>query len=150
MGGGGFDAHGGADLPPGLKRWLGKCAYVTESLRQLVQYKVPRYRLTSDGRYYDGASAVIAKGHFYGGKFVCAPDARLDAPDFQVCLFGMGGRLGALRATAALTTGLLQYLPEITLVRGRQVTVATLGDSAYADGEPVQADRKSTRLNSSH
>src|SRR3546814_17609041 len=78
----------------------------------------------------------------------CPPPVRV--PDFQVCLFGMGGRLGALGATAALTTGLLQYLPEITLVRGRQVTVATLGDSAYADGEPVQADRKSTRLNSSH
>lgn len=140
MAGVGFDAHVVADLQPGLKRWLGKGAYVTESLRQLVQYKVPLYRLTVDGRDYDCASAVIAKGHFYGGKFVCAPDARLDVPDFQICLFGMGGRIGALRATAALTTGLLQYLPEITLVRGRQVTVATLGTSAYADGEPVQAD----------
>lgn len=140
MAGVGFDAHVVADLPPGLKRWLGKGAYVAESLRQLVRYKVPRYRLSIDGRDYDCASAVIAKGHFYGGKFVCAPDARLDAPDFQVCLFGMGGRIGALRATAALTLGLLQRLPEITLVRGRQIEIASLGASAYAEGEPVQAD----------
>lgn len=140
MAGVGFDAHVVADLPPGLKRWLGKGAYVAESLRQLVRYKVPRYRLSIDGRDYTCASAVIAKGHFYGGKFVCAPDARLDAPDFQVCLFGMGGRIGALRATAALTLGLLQHLPEITLVRGRQIAVETLGDSTYAEGEPVQAD----------
>ncbi|WP_341704752.1 diacylglycerol kinase family protein [Ferrovibrio sp.] len=140
MAGIGFDAHVVADLRPGLKRWLGKGAYVLESLRQLAAYKVPRYRLVIDGQDYDCASAVIAKGHFYGGRFVCAPDARLDAPDFQVCLFGMGGRLGALRATAALTAGLLRHLPEISLVRGRRIEIATLGDSAYAAGEPVQAD----------
>src|SRR3546814_13748609 len=121
MGGGGFDAHGGADLPPGLKRWLGKGAYVTESLRQLVQYKVPRYRLTIDGRDYDCASALIAKGHFYAGKFVCAPDARLDAPYFQVSLFGLGCRLVPFRATEALTPALLLHLPDIPLFPGPTV-----------------------------
>jgi diacylglycerol kinase family enzyme len=140
MAGVGFDAHVVADLPGGWKRWLGKGAYVAESLRQLAQFRVPRYRLSIDGRDHVCASAVIAKGHFYGGRFVCAPDARLDAPDFQVCLFGMGGRIGALRATAALTLGLLQRLPEITLVRGRRIEIASLDDSAYAAGEPVQAD----------
>jgi len=139
MAGIGFDAHVVADLPPQLKRWLGKGAYVLESLRQLTHYKVPRYHLSIDGRDYDCASAVIAKGHFYGGQFVCAPDARLDAPDFQICLFGRGGRWGALRATAALTMGLLQHLPEIALVRGRHIEIAATG-SGYPEGEPVQAD----------
>ncbi|MCW0234663.1 MAG: diacylglycerol kinase family lipid kinase [Ferrovibrio sp.] len=134
MAGVGFDAHVVADLPPQLKRWLGKGAYVVESLRQLAAYKVPRYRVSIDGKEYDCASAVVAKGHFYGGKFVCAPHARLDDPAFEICLFRMGGRIGALRATVALTLGLLQKLPEIELVRGREVTISG------ADGEPVQAD----------
>jgi YegS/Rv2252/BmrU family lipid kinase len=134
MAGVGFDAHVVADLPPQLKRWFGKGAYVIESLRQLAAYKVPRYRVSIDGKEYDCASAVIAKGHFYGGKFVCAPNARLDDPAFEVCLFKMGGRIGALRATVALTLGLLQKLPEIELVRGREVMIAG------AEHEPVQAD----------
>lgn len=134
MAGVGFDAHVVADLPPQLKRWLGKGAYVIESLRQLVAYSVPRYRISIDGKDHDCASAVIAKGHFYGGKFICAPHARLDDPAFEICLFKMGGRIGALRATMALTLGLLQKLPEIELVRGREIVIAG------ADNEPVQAD----------
>lgn len=134
MAGVGFDAHVVAALSPRMKRWLGKGAYVVESLRQLIMYKVPRYRLSIDGREYDCASAVIAKGHFYGGRFVCAPHARLEDPAFEICLFRLGGRIGALRATAALTLGLLQQLPEIELVRGREIVIHA------PDGEPVQAD----------
>jgi YegS/Rv2252/BmrU family lipid kinase len=134
MAGVGFDAHVVADLPPQLKRWLGKGAYVIESLRQLAAYRVPRYRVSIDGADHDCASAVIAKGHFYGGKFICAPHARLDDPAFEICLFKKGGRIGALRATVALTLGLLQRLPEIELVRGREIMISG------ADGEPVQAD----------
>lgn len=134
MAGVGFDAHVVAALPPELKRVLGKGAYVVESLRQLAAYRVPGYRLVIDGREYDCASAVIAKGHFYGGRFVCSPHARLDDPAFEVCLFRRGGRIGAARATTALTLGLLQHLPEVELVRGREVEI--LGPA----GEPVQAD----------
>jgi diacylglycerol kinase (ATP) len=138
MAGVGFDAHVVRDLPPQMKRWLGKASYVIESLRQLAAYNVPRYRVSIDGKDYNCASAVVAKGHFYGGKFICAPHARLDDPTFEVCLFGMGGRIGAARATVALTLGLLQKLPEIELVRGRDVTITLLGTGI--DGEPVQAD----------
>jgi len=134
MAGVGFDAHVVRDLPPQMKRWLGKASYVIESLRQLAVYNVPRYRVSIDGTDYDCASAVVAKGHFYGGKFICAPNARLDDPSFEVCLFKMGGRIGAARATVALTLGLLHKLPEIELVRGREVIISGL------EGEPVQAD----------
>lgn len=136
MAGVGFDAHVVASLPPGLKRLLGKGAYVVQSLRQLAAYNMPRYRLVIDGRDYDCASAVIAKGHFYGGKFICAPHARLDDPAFEICLFKMGGRIGAARATLALTLGLLQKLPEIELVRGRQVEITgPAGEAVQADGD---------------
>lgn len=138
MAGVGFDAHVVRDLPAQMKRWLGKGAYVVESLRQLAVYNVPRYRVSIDGVDYDCASAVVAKGHFYGGKFVCAPNARLDDPSFEICLFRMGGRIGASRATVALALGLLHRLPEIELVRGREVSIT--GIDASGDGEPVQAD----------
>ena len=78
MAGIGFDAHVVAALPPRLKRWLGKGAYVIESLRQLIAYDVPRYSLSIDGRAYDCASAVIAKGHFYGN--VSLSSARICVP----------------------------------------------------------------------
>lgn len=134
MAGVGFDAHVVRDLRPQMKRWFGKASYVIESLRQLAAYDVPRYRVSIDGKDYDCASAVVAKGHFYGGRFVCAPHARLDDPAFEICLFKRGGRIGAARAAVALSLGLLRRLPEIELVRGREISITGI------DGEPVQAD----------
>lgn len=130
----GFDAHVVRDLSLPLKRRLGKAAYVVGSLRQLAMYDVPRYRLSIDGLDYECVSAIIAKGHYYGGRFICAPNARLDDPSFEICLFRRGGRIGALRAMLALALGRLHRLPEIEWVRGREVTMDG------PEGEPVQAD----------
>ncbi len=137
MAGIGFDAHVVAGLPPGLKRQFGKGAYVLHSLRLLLGWAGPLYRLTIDGVTHEAASAVIAKGHFYGGRFICCPDARLEAADFQICLFRRGGRWGVARALAALPLGLLQYLPEIQLLQSREVLIEAIESTGR---EPVQAD----------
>ncbi|WP_430396966.1 diacylglycerol/lipid kinase family protein [Ferrovibrio sp.] len=136
MAGVGFDAHVVADLPIKLKRALGKGAYVVESLRQLLSWPGRTYRLEIDGQSHDACSAIIAKGHFYAGRFICCPDARLDAPDFQICLLRRPGKIGVLRASAAMTLGLLPRLPEITLLRGKSVRITGIvGDPVQADGD---------------
>ncbi len=134
MAGVGFDAHVVADLPPKLKRALGKGAYVIESMRQLFSWPGRQYRLDIDGQNFEACSAIIAKGHFYAGRFICCPDARLDAPDFQICLLRMPGKIGVLRASVAMTLGFLPRLPEITLLRGKSVKITGIA------GDPVQAD----------
>lgn len=140
MAGIGFDAHVVASLPPGLKRRLGKGAYVLQSLRRLLNWHGPQYRLCVDGTWHEASSAVIAKGHFYGGRFVCCPDARLDAADFQICLFKQAGRWGVARALVALPLGLLHKLPEIQLLRGREIVIEAGSSIATLGPEPVQAD----------
>lgn len=136
MAGVGFDAHVVADLPLKLKRTLGKGAYVVESLRQLISWPGRTYRLEIDGQSHEACSAIIAKGHFYAGRFICCPDARLDAPDFQICLLRKPGRLGVLRASVAMTLGFLPRLPEITLLRGKSVRITGIvGDPVQADGD---------------
>ncbi|MEE3626621.1 diacylglycerol kinase family protein [Nitrospirillum sp. BR 11752] len=112
MAGVGLDAHVVEGVDPIVKRRLGKGAYFLESLAQIARWPSPRYRVTLwdvAGRdsVHDVASCIVAKGHFYGGRFVCAPDARLDESGFQVCLFLEGGRLAALAYGAALVTGQL-------------------------------------------
>ena len=134
MAGVGFDAHVVARVDPVLKRWTGKFAYVLASLRQIVAYRDRIYDVTVDGRRTRAASVIVAKGHFYGGRFVVAPDARLDEPCVHVCLFGRSGRWHAIRYAAALLFGRLHRLPDVTLVRALKVEVA--GPA----GEPVQVD----------
>lgn len=136
MAGIGFDAHVVASLSPNLKRRLGKGAYVVESLKRLMRWPGMRYRIVIEGEGFDCASAVVAKGHFYGGRFVVAPNAELGRPEFEICLFKHPGRWGAARALFTLPLGLLHRLPEIELKRGRYIELhGPAGDPVQADGD---------------
>jgi len=134
MAGVGFDAHVVAGISLGLKRIIGKGAYVAEALRQLGSFRFPCYQVVADGRAYEAASVIVANGRHYAGRYVCAPAAAIAVPLLHVCLFDSGGPLAALRYMAALQTGRLEARPDYRIVPTRQVTI-----SAPA-GEPVQAD----------
>jgi len=134
MAGIGFDAHVVANLNAPLKRWIGKGAYVWQSCIEFLRYRPVLYRIRVDNTDWHAASAVIANGHFYGGRFVCAPDARLDEPRLHVCLFRRAGRLQVLRYGSALVTGRLSRLKDVAVVPATNVTVLDSED------EPVQGD----------
>jgi YegS/Rv2252/BmrU family lipid kinase len=134
MAGIGFDAHVVANVDPGLKRLTGKCAYVVASAQQLLRDAGRLYDVTVDGARHRAASAIVAKGHYYGGKLVVCPDARLDDPRLHVCLFGRAGRAHAMRYAAALLVGQLHRQPDVTVLPASRVEIA--GPA----GEPVQVD----------
>ena len=134
MAGAGFDAHVVEAVNLDLKRLIGKGAYVWESARALWRFGFPGYRVTLDGTVHDAASVIVAKGHFYGGRFVCAPEARLTEPLFQVCLFRHPGAWNALRYATALGLGRLDRLPDYQVVPARDVLIEG------PDGDPVQGD----------
>lgn len=134
MAGIGFDAQVVAQVNPALKRLTGKFAYVAASLREMLRSPGLQFRVEIDGRTYQASSAIVAKGHFYGGRFVACPEARLEEPALHVCLFAQTGRLHTLRYAAALALGQLPRLSDVTVVRGQRIAV----DGPV--GEPVQAD----------
>ena len=132
----GFDAEVVAAVTTRLKRWLGKTAYVMHLLGLLLRYDYPRFRLTIDGRTYDACSAIIAKGRFYAGRHMCAPDGGLGKPSFEVCLFTRSGPLAVLRYGAALLAGRLPHHPHVLLVCGRQIRVeGPPGARVQGDGD---------------
>jgi YegS/Rv2252/BmrU family lipid kinase len=138
MAGAGFDAHVVANVDLRIKRRLGRAAYVLESLRQLFRFRFPRYRVTVDGQSFDAASVIVAKGHYYAGRYVCAPDARLDEPEFHVCLFERGGRWNAVRYALALASSRLPRLADFRVVRGRAVRIeGPPGDPVQGDGDII-------------
>jgi YegS/Rv2252/BmrU family lipid kinase len=138
MAGVGFDAHVVANVDLRIKRRLGKAAYVLESLRQLFRFRFPRYRVTVDGQSFEAASVIVAKGHYYAGRYVCALEARLDEPVFHVCLFERGGRWNAVRYALALALNRLPRLADFRIVRGRVVTIdGPPGDPVQGDGDII-------------
>jgi diacylglycerol kinase (ATP) len=138
MAGVGFDAHVVAGVSPRLKRLLGKGAYVLEMLRQLFRFPFPRYKVSIDGAPHEAASVVVSRGRFYGGRFVVAPEARLDRAELHVCLFKRGGRWRTIRYALALASGRLPYLPDIEILVGRHVTIeGPAGDPVQGDGDII-------------
>ena len=134
MAGFGFDAHVVAEVKPMIKKLFGKAAYVLSTLKALVCFKFPKYRVIVDGACFDVASAVIANGHFYGGTFVCAPDARLQDPTLHVVLFMKPGALRTIRYAVWMALGRLHKLPDVKIVPATDIVVERV------DAEPVQGD----------
>ncbi|MAO55725.1 MAG: lipid kinase [Rhodospirillaceae bacterium] len=134
MAGVGFDAHVVASVDTGMKRLVGKLAYVWETLRGFFRFDFRPYHLIVDGKAYDVGSAVFANGHFYGGRFVCAREARLTDPHLHVCLFKSVGPWSALRYAAWMMLGRLDKLPDYEVIPATSIVVEG------AAGEPVQGD----------
>jgi len=134
MAGVGFDARTVARVTPGLKRLTGKLAYVIAAVSELIHYKPTRLRLALDGTEMSAASAVIANGHYYAGRFVLAPEARLEQAALHVCLFERTGRWNLMRYTLAMALGRASRLPDVRIVE-------TISGVIYgSENEPVQAD----------
>jgi diacylglycerol kinase (ATP) len=134
MAGAGFDAHVVAGVSVRMKYWLGKGAYVLSALRQLLVFPFLGYEVQTDNAVHHAASVVIANGRYYGGRFVCAPEASLESATLQVCLFERAGRLAAIRYALALATGRLPRLASYRLVEARRVELRG------RPGEPLQGD----------
>ncbi len=134
MAGIGFDAEVVEHLDLALKRRAGKLAYVASIAGRLRDYRPCFYRAEIDGVAVEGASLVAAKAHFYGGRFVLAPAARLDQPSLQLVVFGHAGRSAALGYLAAMGAGRLSHC------RSLRILPATSLYLTGPAGAPVQLD----------
>lgn len=139
MTGVGLDAEVVATVDVKLKRRTGKLAYALATLKRWAAYRNRRYRVTIDGTPYEAAAAIIANGHYYGGRFVCAENARITEPGLHACLFQKPGRWQAVYYMLALFGGFLDRLNTYRVIPARTVTIEDEGADAVGQG-PVQGD----------
>jgi diacylglycerol kinase family enzyme len=132
--GAGFDAAVVAHLDLGLKRRIGRAAYVLQSLRELRRYRFPPLAVELDGVPMAAASVIVTKGRLYAGRYRIAPMARPAEPGFQVVLFRRPGALQAALAGLALPLGLIPRLPGVEIRPAGRIRLSAGGEV------PVQAD----------
>ncbi|HMB76562.1 MAG TPA: diacylglycerol kinase family protein [Kiloniellaceae bacterium] len=138
MAGAGFDAAVVKGVNLGLKRRVGKLAYIWEAIRQIFINDFPTFDLEIDGKAYEAASIVVAKAAHYGGDYVITDRADLRVPSFQVCLFRRRGGLSVLRYALALERGTLTHLPDFEVIEGHEIVIRpAAGAPLQLDGDPA-------------
>lgn len=134
--GAGFDAAVVAGVDLGLKRRIGRAAYVWQSARELGRYPFPRIDAALDGGAAEAvASVIVTKGRLYAGRYLLAPDAAPEEYGFRVALFRRSGPLAAMAYGMALPIGLLPRMPGVELRRAAHVRLSGDGVLAQCDGD---------------
>jgi diacylglycerol kinase (ATP) len=130
----GFDAETVAAVDPRLKRRIGRLAFVWAILVCLLRYRPHELTVHADGNDYRATGAIAAKGRFYAGPFVLAPEADLAEPVLHLVLLRRSGRAALLRYLAALLLGRASRCADVQFVRTRAALISA------AEPIPVQAD----------
>jgi YegS/Rv2252/BmrU family lipid kinase len=136
MAGIGFDAEvvAGVSLP--LKRRVGKLAYLISSLKVLLRSTPDTVEIVDEhGHRYQGCSAIIGNGRYYGGRFSITPEASLQADTLEVCLFRRRGRFGFLCSMIKLALGRPLAESEAWRFKGRELTVTGTKAAVQLDGD---------------
>lgn len=136
MAGAGFDAEVVEHVNLGLKRRIGKGAYILEMVRQARTYRFPTLRVTdeSTGETREAVTAVALNGCHYGGPYRVVRDGGLTAPTLDMVLLKRKGMMNVIRYAAGLATGRLTRFADVEVLRGASFSIDGNGR------EPVQGD----------
>lgn len=137
MAGIGLDASIVERVRPALKRHLGKAAFWYSGLEHLAHWQPVPFEIEIEGKVWPATFAAVGKGSLYGGDLHITPHARLDEPEFEICVINSESRLGYLRLLShAMRGGVRAGTKEVRLIRAKRARA--LGRVAVQiDGELV-------------
>lgn len=81
----GFDAEIVRSVENGLKKKLGRSAYVYHALRAIFRAN-PELEVLTEGRVIECKIAIVAKARFYGGKFAINEEGGIFAPGLKLVI----------------------------------------------------------------
>lgn len=137
MAGIGLDAAVVRRVQPGLKKRIGQGAFWVSGLSHLATWNPRPFTLEIDGHEYKATFATVGKSAKYGGDLAITPGARLDQPEFEVCMIKTMSRLRYLRLLSyAMRNGIPRDNPAVEFVKA--ASVRAHGDAlVQVDGELI-------------
>jgi diacylglycerol kinase family enzyme len=122
---------------PGLKRRVGKAAFWYSGLEHLAGWRPVPFEIETEGQSITATFAAIGKGSLYGGGLSVTPRARLDKPEFEICIMTAKSRLRYLRLLPSIVRGgITKDLVDVRFIRTSRARVT--GEVAVqVDGELI-------------
>ncbi len=137
MSGIGLDASIVSQVKPQLKKQVGKVAFVFSGLEHLAVWNPAQFQVEVDGTLYDATFAAVGNAPRYGGNLSITPRARLDKPEFEICLINSTNRLRYLQLlTYAIGKGNSDNQDDIRFFKS--TSARAIGNAlVQADGELI-------------
>jgi diacylglycerol kinase (ATP) len=137
MAGIGLDASIVRAIRPRMKRRIGKAAFWYTGLGHLAHWQPVPFTVEVEGQTYEATFAAIGKSAHYGGDLSITPHARLDQPEFEICLINSQSRLRYLHLLShAMRGGMKESANVLRLIRTTRAR-AFGPTSVQADGELI-------------
>ncbi len=133
----GLDASVVKSVRPRLKRRVGEAAFWYAGLAHLAHWVPREFTVEVEGERLPATYAAVGKAPWYGGGLAITPRARLDSPEFEVCVINTRSRLRYLRLLGhAMRGGAPEGTPGVTFRRAARLRC--VGDvPVQADGELI-------------
>lgn len=93
MAGIGLDASVVQHVRPRMKRRVGEAAFWYAGLGHLAHWQPQAFSIEVDGQTFQATFAAIGKAAHYGGNLAITPRARMEEPEFEVCIVDSKSRL---------------------------------------------------------
>ena len=97
MAGVGLDASIVKGVRSRLKRRVGEAAFWYSGIGHLLSWQPVPFEMEINGETFPATFAAIGNAPHYGGELSITPRARLDKPEFEICLINSYSRLRYLR-----------------------------------------------------
>ncbi len=137
MAGIGLDASVVRRVRPSLKKHFGKAAFWFSGLSHLAKWNPKPFVIEAEGQRYNATFAAIGNAPSYGGDLAITPRARLDQPEFEVCIIDTFSRLRYLSFLSyAMRRGMPRNKGSVRFLQTS--SVKGIGDaSVQVDGELI-------------
>jgi YegS/Rv2252/BmrU family lipid kinase len=136
MAGIGLDASVVQTVNPLLKKKLGKGAFWIAGLGHLGHWTPRPFTVEIDGKRHEATFAAIGKASRYGSDLAITPRARMDTPDFEICLISARRRLRYLSLLRhAVKQGVPPGTRDVSFFRAAKLRADGENMDAQVDGE---------------
>lgn len=139
VGGAGADGALVYSLDLGTKMKAGILAYWMAGMRQLLHYRFPAFRITSQERSLDATLVVVGRTKHYGGPFQITTGASLFEEHFEVVAVTSRNPFVFLTYLPALWLGSLRRRNDVYVWKTDALRCEVPGDVVHTqvDGEPA-------------
>jgi YegS/Rv2252/BmrU family lipid kinase len=135
----GLPARIARSVPPALKRWFGRAAYLMTAVVQMLRHRPFRCTLTCGGevRHIDAIEVRVANGAYQGGVLV-AEEAHPDSRDIVVHVIKGPSKWNLVSTWARALSGAAPHPEDVEVLHCRDILIETHPQQYVSiDGEAV-------------